>query len=54
MYFYFGTDNFLILGLFLLFSLLMTLVGLAVFGLSVKILLALKNIREYIKRRGDK
>ena len=32
----------------------MTFVGLGVFALSIKILLALKNIREYIKRRGDK
>jgi len=54
MYFYFGTDNFLILGLFLLFSGIMTLIGLVVFGLSVKILLALKNIREYIKKRGER
>jgi len=54
MYFYFGTDNFLILGLFVLASVLALLVGLAIFALSVKVLLALKNIKEYIKRRGDK
>jgi len=54
MYFYFGTDNFIILGLFGLFSFLITIIVLAVFGLSVKILLALNKIREYIKRRVDK
>ena len=50
MYIYFGGDNFIILGLFLLVSMFLT----GLLFLSVKILLALKNIREYIKRRGDK
>jgi len=54
MYFYFGTDSFMILGLFVLFAIVATLVGLVVFALSVKILFALKYIKEYIKRRGDK
>ena len=54
MYIYIGTDNFVILGLFVLSSALALLVGICIFALSFKILLALKYIKEYIKRRGDK
>jgi hypothetical protein len=50
MYFYFGGDNLLILGLFFLASLL----GFGAIFFSVKILLVLNKIKEYIKRRGDK
>lgn len=54
MYFYFGGDNLLISGLFALASVLFALVGLGAFFISARILLVLNNIREYIKRRGDK
>jgi hypothetical protein len=54
MYIYFGTDNLIILGLFVLASAVALLLGVCVFALSVKILLVLKYIKEYIKRRGDK
>jgi len=54
MYFYFGGDNLLISGLFLLASFAVLLIGLSIFAISVKILLVLKYIKEYIKRRGDK
>ena len=54
MYFYFGGDNLLLSGLFALASILVLLVGLGAFLLCVKILLVLKYIKEYIKRRGDK
>jgi hypothetical protein len=50
MYFYFGGDNFIILGLFALLALFLS--GFLV--LSVKVLLALKNIIRYIKKRGEK
>jgi hypothetical protein len=54
MYFYFGGDNLLILGLFFLASLLCLLLGFGAIFFSVKILLVLNKIKEYIKRRGDK
>ena len=54
MYFYFGTDNFIILGLFILASAFSLLTMVGVFALCVKIFLALKYIRGYIKRRGEK
>ena len=50
MYIYFGGDNFIIFGLFLLLSAFLT----GILFLSVKILLVLKYIKEYIKRRGEK
>jgi len=50
MYIYFGGDNLIILGLFLLLSAFLT----GLLFLSVKILLVLKYIKEYIKRRGEK
>lgn len=54
MYFHFGGDNLIISGLFALASVLFVLVACGAFLISVKILLALNKIREYIKRRGDK
>ena len=54
MYFYFGGDNLLISGLFALASVLVLFVGLGAFLISVKILLVLRYIKDYIKRRGDK
>lgn len=54
MYFYFGGDNLVISGLFALASVLCLLVGFGAFLISVKIMLVLNKIREYIKRRGDK
>jgi len=50
MYFYFGGDRLIILGLFVLFSLFLS--GLLL--LSVKILLVLKSIIRYIKKRGER
>jgi len=54
MYFYFGGDNLLISGLFALASVLFMFVGFGASILSVKILLVLNKIREYIKKRGEK
>ena len=53
MYFYFGGDNLIISGLFALASVLLLLVGLGAFMISVKILLVLNKIKEYVKRRGQ-
>lgn len=50
MYIYFGGDNLIILGLLLLLSTF--IVGFL--AITFKIFLALKGIKEYIKRRGDK
>ena len=54
MYFYFGGDQLIISTLFLIVSIIVTGGFLALFVLSFKILIALKKIREYIKRRGEK
>lgn len=54
MYFYFGGDNLIISGLFAIVSVLCLLIGLGAFLLSVKILLVLNKIKEYIKKRGEK
>ena len=54
MYFYFGGDNLLILGLFALASILFAIASFGAFLICIKILLALKSIKKYIKRRGDK
>ena len=54
MYFYFGGDNLLISGLFALVSVSFVLVGFGAFLICVKILLVLRYIKDYIKRRGDK
>lgn len=53
-YFTFGGDNLLIFGLFVLTSITIVIVGFSIFYMSIKILLVLKQIKEYIKRRGDK
>ena len=50
MYIYFGGDNLIILALFVLLSVF--IVGFL--GISFKILLALNNIRKYIKKRGER
>ena len=49
MYFYFGGDNLIILGLFVLASILFVVIGLGAFILSIKILFLLKKIKEHIK-----
>ena len=54
MYFYFGGDNLIILGLFIFVSVLALSIGVGVFFVSVKILLAVKYIIGYIKKRGEK
>jgi len=53
MYIYFGSslEGTIIL---LIVAISLLLVGLGAFMISVKILLVLNKIKEYIKRRGDK
>ncbi len=54
MYFYFGGDQLIISVLFVIVSIAILGGFMALFALYFKILVALKNIKEYIKRRGDK
>jgi len=54
MYFYFGGDQLVISVLFLLISITALGCFLALFALSFKILLAVKYIIEYIKKRGER
>ena len=54
MYFYFGGDQLIISLLFVIVSIVFTGAFLTLLAVSFKILVALKKIKEYIKRRGDK
>jgi hypothetical protein len=54
MYFYFGSNSDLTLGLFTLVSVVSFLLIASIFALSVKVILLLKYIIGYIKKRGEK
>jgi len=54
MYFYFGGDQLIISILFVIVTIVFTGAFLTLLAVSFKILVALKKIREYIKRRGEK
>jgi hypothetical protein len=54
MYFYFGSNSDLPLELFTLVSVVSFLLIASIFALSIKVILLLKYIIGYIKKRGEK
>jgi len=54
MYFYFGGDQLIISALFVIGSIVFTGAFLTLLAVSFKILVVLKKIKEYIKKRGER